>query len=190
LAPEDCTPNFLVLVTQQAHELLQKWWERNPTLFNDDHGVGGIKRFMSSKTPIRAWYNAELGCTQGAFRVRGGRTYIPSHCDSKLGSKLTHNVVRAITSVIVVVDIQPGTELTIGQIADYATLIGLAQIRESAEPGSAPTILHLFANNGEPRPEGLSTWDEAFLKALYDTSSDATVQVAEIKVRLDADLVH
>jgi hypothetical protein len=193
LAPEDCAPNFLVVATQHPEALLQKWWGRNARLFNTDHGIGGIKRFLAGKTPIRAWYNAELGCEEGASRVRGGKTYQPAHCAGGMisgGSKLTYVEVRAITSVIVVVDLEKVPELTIGQVTDYATLIGLAQIREDADPGPAPTILHLFANSGGALPDGLSSWDREFLKALYDTDVDAVVQVSQIKVRLDQDLAR
>jgi hypothetical protein len=193
LAPEDCAPNFLVVATQQPEALLQKWWGRNPRLFNTDHGIGGMKRFLAGKTPIRAWYNAELGCEEGASRVRGGKTYQPAHCAGGLisgGSKLTYDEVRAITSVIVVVDLEKVPELTIGQVTDYATLIGLAQIREDADPGPAPTILHLFANSGGALPDGLSSWDRDFLKALYDTDVDAVTQVSQIKVRLAHDLAR
>src|ERR1700753_236331 len=44
VAPEKCTPNFLVVATREPGVLMQKWWERNPTMFNTDKGVGGIKR--------------------------------------------------------------------------------------------------------------------------------------------------
>jgi hypothetical protein len=43
LAPENCAPNFLVLATQQPEAVLQKWWDRNPRMFNTDKGMGGIK---------------------------------------------------------------------------------------------------------------------------------------------------
>ncbi|HEY2400809.1 MAG TPA: hypothetical protein VGI23_10675 [Steroidobacteraceae bacterium] len=193
LAPEDCAPNFVVVATQHPEALLQTWWDQNPRLFNSDKGIGGIKHFLAGKTPIRAWYNAELGCEEGASRVRGGKTYTPTHCAGGMisgGSRLTYVEVRAITSVIVVVDLEKAPELTIGQVTDYATLIGLAQIREDADPGPAPTILHLFANSGGALPDGLSSWDREFLKALYDTNVDGVMQVSQIKVRLYQDLAR
>jgi hypothetical protein len=67
-------------------------------------------------------------------------------------------------------------------------MLGLAQIRENANPGPAPTILHLFASRGAARPDGLSGWDKAFLKSLYGTNADDVTQLSEIKVRLYRDL--
>jgi len=193
LAPEDCAPNFLVLATQQPEAVLQKWWDRNPRMFNTDKGVGGIKHFLAGQTPIRAWYNAELGCEQGAARVRGGKTYTPAHCAGGLisgGTRLRFSEVRAITSVIVLVDMDKVSNLTIGQVTDYVTVIGLAQIRENADPGPAPTVLHLFAHSGGALPDGLSNWDQDFLKALYDTEVDSVVQISQIKGRLNQDLTR
>jgi hypothetical protein len=66
LAPENCAPNLLVPATRQPEVVLQKWWDRNPRLFNSDQGVGGIKHSLAGQTPIRAWYNAQLGCEEGA----------------------------------------------------------------------------------------------------------------------------
>jgi hypothetical protein len=89
----------------------------------------------------------------------------------------------------VVVDLGRSKDLNVGQLADYIAMIGLAQIREDAEPGAAPTILHLFADTGAARPQGLSSWDQAFLKSLYSTNSSSVVQLDEIKFRLYRDLV-
>jgi hypothetical protein len=125
--------------------------------------------------------------------VRGGKTYTPTHCAGGLisgGTKLRFSEVRAITSVIVVVDMEKVSDLTIGQVTDYVTVIGLAQIRENADPGPAPTILHLFAHGGGTLPEGLSNWDQDFLKALYDTEVDSVVQISQIKGRLNQDLTR
>jgi hypothetical protein len=82
------------------------------------------------------------------------------------------------------------SDLTIGQVTDYVTLIGLAQIRENAQPGPVPTILHLFAHSGGALPDGLSNWDQDFLKALYATDVDNVVQISQIEVRLDQDLAR
>jgi hypothetical protein len=190
VAPKDCGPNLLVIVSPEPNVLLKKWWARNPRLFKDDKGIGGVKRFLDSTQPIRAYYNANLDCEGGAYKVRGGGTYVPSHCTSALGSKLSWEVIRVIVSVIVIVDLKQISDLTMGQLTDYVTLISLAQIREDPNPGAAPTILHLFTDKGTTRPEGLSDWDQSFLKALYTSNTESVMQLAVIKDRLYGDLAH
>lgn len=184
LAPENCGPNFLVIAASDPKALLDKWWGRQPRLFNDDRGIGGIKHFLASTQPIRAWYNAMQDCEGGAFRVRGGGVFFPEHCQGSLGSKLSWETVRVITSVVIVIDLKHVSGLTLKQMADYAAMLGLAQIRENANPGSAPTILHLFAFGTEAKPDALSSWDQAFLHSLYSTHTDDVLQVSEVEDRL------
>ena len=91
---------------------------------------------------------------------------------------------RSCQSVIVVVDNTKTTNINIGQLADYVALLGLAQIKPKTNPGTASTILNLFRETGQPAPQGLSPWDEAFLHALYTTDQTSTLQVSVIKGRM------
>ncbi|MGH7107435.1 MAG: hypothetical protein ACREFT_13120, partial [Acetobacteraceae bacterium] len=59
-------------------------------------------------------------------------------------------------------DLKQTKGLTIGQLADYVALIGLAQVRPEADPGNAPTILTLFRDPKHPT-QALSAWDRALL---------------------------
>jgi len=52
----------------------------------------------------------------------------------------------------------------------------------------APTILQLFSSPETDRPAGLSTWDEAFLKALYHTRHNDKQQLAEMKTAMVQDI--
>jgi hypothetical protein len=58
LASQDCTPNLLVVMTREPELLLQNWWRKNPRLFNQDRGVGGIERTILTAAPVRVFYNA------------------------------------------------------------------------------------------------------------------------------------
>ena len=190
LAPEKCEPNFLIVLTSQPEDLLKKWWKRDPKLFNDERGIGGIKRYIHSRLPIRVWYNATSACpgTQLNFRVVGGTVY-PGCINGAGFSRLSWATVRKISSVIVIADTNLIKDLNAGQLADYISMIGLAQIRESARPGDAPTILQLFAESGAARPAGLSPWDQAFLKGLYATDPQMVTQISEIKFSMYRSLV-
>jgi hypothetical protein len=184
LAPHECPPNFLIIVTREPEALLQRWWAHNPRLMNDDRGVGDIKRFIHTAQPIRVWYNA---CSEAPGF---GKTFEGVHCGTGgLGSRLTWEAVRAIYSAIVVVDLGRIKDVNDGQLADYIAMVGLAQIRRNPELGAAPTILRLFAESGVARPQGLSSWDQAFLKSLYGADSGNVMQLAEVKWRLDRELV-
>ena len=54
-------------------------------------------------------------------------------------------------------------------------------------------MLQLFAHHVVAKPEGLTRWDESFLKALYETRATHTTQLAELReqmARLLAGQVH
>jgi len=186
LAPQECAPNFLIIMTRQPEVLLNKLWARNPRLMNDDRGIGGIKSFIHTAQPVRVWYNACSEAAGWAKTFREGSL----HCGTgALGSRLTWEAVRAIYSAIVVVDLGHIKDLNDGQLADYIAMIGFAQIRKNPKLGVAPTILRLFAESDVARPQGLSSWDQAFLKSLYGEDSGNVMQLTAIKFRMDRDLV-
>jgi hypothetical protein len=69
---------------------------------------------------------------------------------------------------------------TVGQLADYIAVVGLAEIDFDKDLGDAPTILHLFRTSGQSFDGGLSVWDQAFLKSLYDTPQESTFQLSKM----------
>ncbi len=186
LALPDCAANLIVVLTQDPDQLLRDWWDRDHGMFNTDRGVAGVERFIRSGEAIRAWYNA---CNVSPDWVKSNANQRMPPCSTgELGSRLTWESVRAIYSVIVVVDLARIENLNVGQVADYVAVIGLAQIRRDAELGKLPTILRLFTEAGTARPRGLSSWDKSFLRSLYGTASDNVMQFSQIKSGMGLDL--
>jgi hypothetical protein len=104
-----------------------------------------------------------------------------------LGSRLTYTMVRAIGSVIVVIDAQKVTGLNFGQLADYVSLICLVEINPDKDVGEAPSILKVFSEQDSSPPQGLSVWDQALLHAVYTTTQKDRMQLSEIQTAtLDA----
>jgi hypothetical protein len=183
-----CTPNFLVVVTPEPEELIRKWWHQNPRLFNTERGVGLIERTIRTDQPVRVFYNA---CfvppgTAKSFALKGD----PLCGSGTLGSRLEWEAVRVIYSAALFVDSGYTKDVKIGQLADYIAMIGLAQIRRNSELRDAPTILRLFADSDAAKPQGLSPWDQLFLKSLYATNASSVTQLSDIKLRMQRDLVQ
>ena len=167
LAAEHCTPNLFVMVTDNPDLLLEKWSQRNRGLLNTCNGMGYIKAFLHSRQPVRVYYNGKCHPT--------GR--------AELATRLRYSAVQELTSVIIVVDSRRTTDLDIGQLADYVAMVGLAQVRADADSGEAPSILSLFGKP-DPRPQGLSPWDQSFLHSLYTTNQSSALQVSTIKTSM------
>jgi hypothetical protein len=178
LAPERCNPNFYVIATSVPDELIAAWSDGNPSMFGNSGGLK-IRRFLNTAIPIRVWYNAALyngddgtPCTPSTIPEFEG---IPE-CHG--GGHLRWGAVRDLSSVIVLIDTRRTNGITLDQLAAYVAMVGLAEIRADAEVGDAPTILRLFSDSAHAPAQGLSTWDAAYLKALYHTDHSNLTQVS------------
>lgn len=180
LGAEHCKANFYVIVTEKPNELLKGLEKKHPEMYTNGYYTL-VRKFESSTSPIRVWYNVELYDDYG-WRLPGSA--------SGTASNIEFSSMRDLTSVIVIVDTQRVREIgvTFGQIAAYIAMVGLAELRSDPIIGTAPTILNVFSTSGKERPPGLSSWDQAYLKALYHTSHKDRMQLAEIKTSMVNDV--
>jgi hypothetical protein len=75
------------------------------------------------------------------------------------------------------------------QLADYVGMVSLAEIKSSAHFGEANTILKLFEGPPEAAPEGLSDWDQEFLKIVYHREQTFANPRANTALRMVRELV-
>jgi hypothetical protein len=193
LAPQDCRPNFFVVLSSDPDSLLKEWAARNARLFGDGTPAE-IHRFLSPPRPrtVRVWYNAAavgadgMPVTSGVacgMPVRMMASLIQFSCSNE-SSHVAFYDVLAFSSVVVIVDTRRLQDLSFGQLADYVAMVGLTQIDLEDEVGGFPTILQLFAASRQATPAGLTTWDQAFLSALYHSDQSSRFQRSQIVVRM------
>jgi len=194
LAGEHCKPNFYIVVTHEPDVLLKKWHARDRHMFVTRNGQGYINDFLRTPRPVRVWYNTD-------FTSSDGVSIPPDSLDSALvgtglgmtlqmdqiptnttpGDGRTHRTqVQTLASVIVIVDVNRLQGLSFGQLTDYIAMAGLAEINLDARV-SVPTILTVFRDNQEHPPQGLSSWDQAFLRSLYTVNQASVVQIPMMK---------
>jgi hypothetical protein len=163
LGPAKCDPNFFVFLTPDPDGMIAGLQKRDPRIFNRRFGVAPIDRFKNTPRPIRVWYNIHIG----------GR--VPN-------SKMQYDEFRVITQVFVFVDTKRlANTVTFAQLADYIGMTGLAEINLDGDLGNAPTILRLFSGNPEAAKLALTSWDQGFLYALYNTRRRDMSQVSEME---------
>jgi hypothetical protein len=97
-----------------------------------------------------------------------------SHVDQFINDpaaiKVWHHTFQGVIGygpVNVVVDRTQLQGVSKEQLADYVGMVSLAQFKSTAHFGDTPTILKLFDGPPQTAPEGLSDWDQAFLKMVY-----------------------
>ena len=171
-------------MTSDPEGVIKAWSKRDVRMFGDETDQGGTKiREFNASSPIRVWYNTEYYKLDGTpLGSTEGRTN-----QSARATRLEVNNYRALSSVMAIVDARRMKGVSFGQVAAYVAMIGLAQLRPEANVSEAPSILNLFAGSGKA-PPGLTSWDESFLKALYDTRITDRAQLAAIKTAMVQDV--
>jgi hypothetical protein len=89
-----------------------------------------------------------------------------SHYDSSI---ISTQVNRAIIDANVVIDLDRVEGRSLQAVAAYAAFVAFSEVRPS-EPPPAGSILGMFG--AEPDARGLTDWDMAFLRALYNLPLD------------------
>jgi hypothetical protein len=184
LAPEHCKGNLLIVVTSDPEGVLKAWSKRDVRMYGEeaDQGSTTVREFNAA-APIRVWYNTEIyqidGTPLGNIEGRTGT--------SARATRLESNNYRALSSVMAVVDTRRMKGVSFGQVAAYAAMVGLVQLRVKANVGEAPTILNLFSNTAKA-PAGLTSWDESFLKAVYQARITDKQALAQIKTLMVQDI--
>jgi hypothetical protein len=184
LARAPCQPNFIIVATSEPDRVLEAWYARNNQLFGNATPAH-IHQFLenSQSRPVRVWYNINLGRKSG---VRNGH-FVPSNnrADS---SPFVGHAAFDFFSIFAIIDTNRTEHSTLDQLADYLAMVGLTDIDLDADIGGAPSILRLFALSAENQPSGLSNWDAAFLKALYQSNQTSRTQRFEIVERVVHDI--
>jgi len=187
LAPENCKPNFHVVLTPEPDQLLDLWRKRAPKLYGMERPAK-VRRILGKPRPVRVWYNVwdicgegvDTGTIIGADSNFGLSATTPYGTGCLKDSRLTFSSVKAISSVIVLVDLDDTKQTRLGPLTDYISMVGLTDVDLDGDWGDEPTILRLFAASDAATAQKLSIWDRAFLKALYTTSQTDRHQRNEI----------
>jgi hypothetical protein len=184
LARTPCQPNFVIVATSEPDRVLEAWYTRNNQLFGNAMPAH-IREFLESSRsrPVRVWYNINLGRKSG---VRNGH-FVPSNNRAE-SSPFVGNAAFNFFSIFAIIDTNRTEHITLDQLADYVAMVGLTNVNLDADIGSAPSILRLFALSAERQPSGLSSWDAAFLKALYQSNQASRTQRFEIAERIVHDI--
>jgi hypothetical protein len=187
LASRKCKPNFHVVMVSEPDELLNLWRKRAPRLFGGESPTK-VRRILSKPRPVRVWYNLRADCAEGASAApQGDLNYglasAIGECHIK-DTRLEWNEVQALSSVIVIVDLDDIKEIKIGALTDYIAMVGLAEVDLDGEWGDAPTVLRLFAGSADAASQRMSVWDRSFLEALYRTSQKSRFQRSEVARRM------
>lgn len=154
LAGEKCRPNLFIFVTDHPKELVDAMEEQKfAFVFGANARTDLIHEFMDAPRPVRVWYNTTTEII---------RSPIP------IDAKDLGVTAPVISRVFVVVDQAHLEGVSDGQLADYVAMVGLAELKPAVHVDNVKTVLSLFDGPPQSSPPGMTDWDRAFLKSLYE----------------------
>ncbi|MEJ0005484.1 MAG: hypothetical protein WDM77_03630 [Steroidobacteraceae bacterium] len=184
LAAERCQPNLYILVNTHPQELLKTMAKRN---FQFTFGISVepmdgtpivpshiiIDEFITKPGPVRVLYRDAPTAAYGVHpSVKAAKVGPITYSGDTWAGKSGWYLFRTF----VIIDASQLKGVTLGQLADYAALVGLAEIKPVDSLADAPTILQLFNGTPEASPAGMTEWDQAFLRSLYTTTQHTSAQ--------------
>ncbi|MFN4091895.1 MAG: hypothetical protein ACK4FG_03240 [Brevundimonas sp.] len=165
-----CSPNIIIIATDDAPGLTRAMVERSPYAFRPAYAGAArssreLELFVSSDRPIRWWHVAipVVGENGGpAVRMPGDESppLIPG------SGRLTTEVRNRLLRAYVIVDIDQAEGLTLRQLSDYVAMVALVQIDPDAQVDGFNTILNVVTDPSTASQ--LTDWDHAYLSSFYD----------------------
>jgi hypothetical protein len=181
-AGKSCAPNVSVIFVEDAVRFMDALAARSSQRLRD---VAGADRqaLLTGSAPIRWFYTGETrnrdgdrphGGTQPGVAICGAFGGIPTpenatNLSLHRSGFVSTQVMRALISATVVVEVKGVEGLPLTAVADYAALVGYAEVHPS-EPPPAASILSLFAPEAAVRE--LTPWDLTLLRTLYSMPMD------------------
>lgn len=170
LAEDDgtCSPNLVVAFVKDGQAELAALHKEHVYMFNSME-LHDLRALLAETGPVRAWTSTITRTRDGTAIPpnRGGETPIAAMWMAH--SKIYLTTREDIEFVMVMFDIEKMKGKTLVQLADYATMRGLARTKPVSGDGQPlDTILALFDQDGVPSDE-LTSFDRAYLASVYDS---------------------
>lgn len=189
-----CKPNLIVAFVEGAQEQLATMARNNGYMFaglsvtaqGELFDVSGAARVWTNTVtrtrdgmPVPSSRDAAssperqgttlAGTTQNGDSIMGqtGTRLPPVAAMQAAHSRIFFPTREDIVSVLVLFERDAVRDKTLLQLADYATMRGLASTRETSGATATDTILSLFDGDG-PKPERMTAFDRAYLATLYE----------------------
>jgi hypothetical protein len=194
-----CDPSAFVIFSADPDELLARIGDSRPYFF------GGIplrmqRNLRTSRAPVR-WLSFS--------QLRGAGGERPTNFSTDIGKGGVEHTVPAIRSVpsrtdtparmdvqsmVVLVDARRLAGISNGSLGAYLSMVILGNIRPDHDVDAAVSVLGLFdeARRGDVVTAGLTEWDRAYLRSLYQGNWNLTAgqRMARIGAAMERELVR
>ncbi len=193
-----CTPNIEIVFTTIPQALLDNVRQHQAEFLGYTESSAQKDKLATVTRPIQAWYTTQtkdlhgMGTIDGARRRGAGTTlscFTCSRCPTCLGlsapvlelpdsttavggSYISGGARSAFFHIIIVVDSNRLAGYQIGPLADYITMLALAQLNSLDSCQQLPSIVNMLTANCSQRATDMTENDLAYLRGLYKMSPD------------------
>ncbi|MEL1249072.1 hypothetical protein [Aurantiacibacter gilvus] len=164
LLDDDCEPNFVVAFVDDGEAMFRRMMRDEPQNFQ--YLNSGEKNDILEPGPVHVWTSVQPRTLTGMPIAQVRDLMNPPRMGVHAAHTRIYTATRNdIVSVMLSFDRDAVQGMSLRQLADYATIRGLAQTRPPEDP-VMDSILTLF--DAESPPLGLTEFDRAYLRSLYD----------------------
>ena len=161
IAPTDCRANIVVAFSSDGRSLARAVLRKAPDQFVELAPVAR-DRVLDGTGAIRWWYTTR-------DESRDGMPISDFYVKLYNSSIVSTQVVRALQSATIVIDVEQADGTPLDAVASYAAMVALAEFRSNPPPPKE-SIQALF--DGEAGRRELSSHDAALLKGIYTVPPD------------------
>lgn len=164
-----CSPNVLIIATDDAPALTAALVERSPNAFRPPYAGSSrsrlqLRRFIETDRPVR-WWHISMPVHSETGRMAVSLPGYPPARVRALSSRLTTLIQNDLMRAYVIIDIDQIEGVSFQQLADYVAMVAFAQVDPDADLSGFSTILNVFDNPNIAY--GLTDWDQSYLGSLY-----------------------
>lgn len=169
-----CKPNVLILASPDGDKLASQLVKDHfqaflpPDTDGNDLGRKGLRAFQNSDAPVRWWH-----VTQTVHVDTGQAVVVGKEVTVRGGGRLRNDIREDMSHVVIVLDTSKIGTVSIASLADYISMVALAQVDSGADTAEYKSILNLFSNTGGERTGRMTQWDLDYLVALYKARGDS-----------------
>lgn len=182
-----CKPHVLVFATNNGAGMASALVDRDYRLFvpggpGMNLGRSALARFQTGERAVRWWHvSVPVDADTGQRRIRLPGDAGPfdenpliaaiSNASYKFtASRLVTQERDQLRNVVIIVDTDQLGSAGFEQVADYVAFVALTQVDPEVDVAGHPSVLAAF--DSQRAPTGLTDWDRAYLRGLYDARLD------------------
>jgi len=181
-----CAPNIQVVFTTTPQALLDNVRQHHVGALGYAETAAQLEKLATVTRPVQAWYATETRDCNGQRQVDTGLSIshvtggfvegVPTYASCGL-SRTRDGLQTGFAHILIVVDSTKLEGHKIVPLADYISMLALTQLASLDTCQQQPSIASMLATGCDHATEGLTEFDLAYLRGLYNMTAGRMVLI-------------